>query len=75
MPGQKKPRGRPVRTMPPKVDATPDELATLLVRKPPGPAWPWAKCISAGHVSGWGGVSRDALPRRQVRGVPHSPGH
>lgn len=35
MPRQKKPRGRPARPLPPRVDATPDELAELFMRTPP----------------------------------------
>ena len=50
MPRQMKPRGRPVRAMPPKVDATPDELATLFMRTPPpGPAVDLGKVYHCGE--------------------------
>ena len=38
MPRKKKERGRPARPLPPKIDATPEEIAQVFLRTPaPGP--------------------------------------
>ncbi len=49
---KKRPRGRPPRPMPERIDATPEEIAEVVLRMPPKSDWRYLKAREQAKAEG-----------------------
>ena len=69
MPRKKKPRGRPSRPLPPRIDAAPDKIARVMLTTRPKAHWDYEDGIPLRGVPARGPVPGNAVSRREVCGM------